>query len=205
MTTQSEAILFPALAHPLKTDRLELRAASPADTETTWAFRQQDVVNEWLTGCPATLGEYRQLFESEHRLASTVVIELRGRVIGDFMLRREDSWAQLERVEEARGMQVELGWVLDPAYSGRGYATEAVQEMMRHSFVDLGVHRIVANCFLANTSSWRLMERLGMRREVHAVRESLHRSGTWLDTVGYAILKDEFAVQPLRRELRRKL
>jgi hypothetical protein len=30
-----------------------------------------------------------------------------------------------------------------------------------------------------------------MRRELHAVRESLHRSGQWLDIVGYAILKGE--------------
>ncbi len=43
------------------------------------------------------------------------------------------------------------------------------------------------------TPSWRLMERVGMRRELHAVRESLHRSGRWLDTVGYAILDEEWS------------
>jgi hypothetical protein len=31
------------------------------------------------------------------------------------------------------------------------------------------------------------------RRELHAVRESLHRSGRWLDTLGYAILDDEWS------------
>jgi RimJ/RimL family protein N-acetyltransferase len=36
------------------------------------------------------------------------------------------------------------------------------------------------------------MERVGMRRETHAVDESLHRSGQWLDTVGYAVLHDEW-------------
>jgi RimJ/RimL family protein N-acetyltransferase len=36
------------------------------------------------------------------------------------------------------------------------------------------------------------VERVGMRREHHAVRESLHRSGHWLDTVGYAMFKDEW-------------
>ena len=35
--------------------------------------------------------------------------------------------------------------------------------------------------------------RVGMRRELHAVRESLHRSSRWLDTVGYAILRDEWS------------
>jgi RimJ/RimL family protein N-acetyltransferase len=37
------------------------------------------------------------------------------------------------------------------------------------------------------------MERVGMRREVHAIRESLHRSGQWLDTLGYAILDEEWS------------
>jgi RimJ/RimL family protein N-acetyltransferase len=51
---------------------------------------------------------------------------------------------------------------------------------------------VVTNCFLGNEASWRLMEGLGMRREVHAVAESLHRSGQWLDVVGYALLADEW-------------
>jgi RimJ/RimL family protein N-acetyltransferase len=52
------------------------------------------------------------------------------------------------------------------------------------------MHQVVANCLLDNPTSWRLMERVGMRREAHAVRDSLHRSGAWLDTGEYAILVD---------------
>jgi RimJ/RimL family protein N-acetyltransferase len=55
------------------------------------------------------------------------------------------------------------------------------------------VRRITAYCFLDNDTSLSLMERVGMRRELHTVRESLHRSGQWLDTVGYAILKDDWS------------
>ncbi len=115
-----------------------------------------------------------------------------GAVIGDFMLRRDNAWAQLERLDEARGAQAELGWVLDPAHAGRGYATEAVQELIRYCFDDLGIHRVVATAFLDNDASWRLMERVGMRRETHAVRSSLHRSGRWLDTATYAVLAQEW-------------
>jgi RimJ/RimL family protein N-acetyltransferase len=39
------------------------------------------------------------------------------------------------------------------------------------------------------------MERLEMRRELHTVRESLHRSGRWLDGIGYALLAEEYAAQ----------
>ena len=43
-----------------------------------------------------------------------------------------------------------------------------------------------------NVASTRIMEKLGMRREEYAVRDSLHRSLGWLDGVTYAILVDEW-------------
>jgi RimJ/RimL family protein N-acetyltransferase len=185
------------LDHPLHTERLALRPATPEDADPTWEYRQLESVNEWLTGCPADLGCYRELFSEPGRLANTVVVTLGHEpdapVIGDFMLRREDAWAQLDVADHARSKQAELGWVLNPAYTGHGYATEAVRELLRYCFQELGVHRVTANCFLDNDTSLRLMERVGMRRELHAVRESLHRSGRWLDTVGYAILDDEWS------------
>jgi RimJ/RimL family protein N-acetyltransferase len=182
----------PALTRVLRTARLTLRPATVADTEATWAFRRLPGVAEWLTGTPETLEGYRELFARADRLATTVVVELAsGVVIGDFMLRREDAWAQLEVAQAARGRQAELGWVLDPEHGGQGYATEAVRELLRYCFTELGVRRVHANAFLDNDSSCRLMERVGMRREGHAVRESLHRSGRWLDTVTYALLTDE--------------
>jgi RimJ/RimL family protein N-acetyltransferase len=121
-----------------------------------------------------------------------VIVTLGDEIIGDLMLRREDAWAQLEVAGQARGTQAELGWVLDPAHTGHGYATEAVHELLRHCFNDLGVRRVTANAFLDNHTSVRLMERVGMRRELHAIRDSLHRSGQWLDSVGYAILSEEW-------------
>jgi RimJ/RimL family protein N-acetyltransferase len=184
------------LARPLFTERLTLRPASAADADATWNYRRLSSVNEWLTGGPADHGGYRRLFSDHGRLATTVIIALghhaAAPIIGDFMLRRGDAWAQLETAEQARDTQAELGWVLDPVYTGHGYATEAVRELIRHCFEDLGVRRVTANCFLDNDTSWRLMERVGMRREQHAVRESLHRTGRWLDTVGYAVLADEW-------------
>jgi RimJ/RimL family protein N-acetyltransferase len=181
------------LDHALATDRLRLRPATVDDVDATWTFRRLETVNEWLTGCPPDLDGYTVLFTGPERLATTVIVELLdGTVIGDFMLRREDAWAQLEVADRAAGTQAELGWVLDPGYSARGYATEAVRALLSYCFATLGFRRVVANCFLDNDASWRLMERVGMRRESHAVRDSLHRSGQWLDSVAYALLADEW-------------
>jgi RimJ/RimL family protein N-acetyltransferase len=188
----------PVLERTLHTERLTLRPATVDDADATWEFRRLESVNRWLGGNPADLDGYRELFSEPARLATTIIVNLGhdagAPIIGDFMLRRENGWAQRDVADQARDTQAELGWVLDPAHTGRGYATEAVRELLRYCFEELGVRRVTANCFLDNETSWRLMERVGMRREVHAVRESLHRSGRWLDSVGYAILGDEWTL-----------
>lgn len=178
---------------PVRTPRLALRAARPEDADATWRYRSLPSVAQWLTELPTDIAAYRATFADPARLATTVIVERDGRLIGDFMLRVEDAWAQAEVADRARDTQAELGWVLDPAFTGQGYASEAVRALVHLCFGVLGVRRVVANCFVDNVASWQLMERVGMRRELHAVAESLHRDGRWLDTVGYAILAGEAA------------
>ena len=172
-----EAPATPVLARPLHTERLTLRPATADDAEATWSFRRLEAVDEWLTGRSADFGGYRELFLDPARLAITAVVILgqdaAGPIIGDLMLRREDAWAQREIADRARGTQAELGWVLDPAYTGHGYATEAVRELLRHGFQDLGLRRVTAVCFFDNDASWRLMERVG-----HAPRAARRRRRT---------------------------
>ena len=180
------------VAWPLRTERLSIRRATKDDLGPTWRFRRLPEVSHWLTRAPQTMADYRAQFEDADRLAKTLVVDLGGEVVGDLMLAVEDAWAQAEVADRARGVQAELGWVFHPGFAGKGYATEAVRELIRFSFEDLGLRRVTANCFADNTSSWRLMERVGMRRELYTVRESLHRSGAWLDGMGYALLADEW-------------
>jgi RimJ/RimL family protein N-acetyltransferase len=185
-----------ALVAPRPPSLSAVQAASLPLTGATsvqlpWRFRRQESVGRWLPARPHSLEDYRAMFEEPERLATTLIVERDGEVIGDLMLKIEDAWAQTEVAVRARGVQAELGWVLDPASTGHGYETEAVRELLRLCFDELDLRRVVAKCFSDNEASWRLMERLGMRRELHAVRESLHRSGEWLDVYGYAMLACE--------------
>ena len=180
------------LTWPVRTERLSIRPAVEADLDATWRVRRIDSVRHWITSAPTDREEYAEKFTHPDRLAKTLVVELDGLVVGDLMLAIEDAWSQSEVAAQAKGVQAELGWCLDPSYGGRGYATEAVEELIRICFEDLGLRRVVANCFADNVASWRLMERVGMRRELYAVRESLHRSGEWLDGMGYALLAEEW-------------
>jgi len=59
---------------------------------------------------------------------------------------------------------VEIGWRLSTAWQGKGLAREAAERALRHGFGDLGLTRIVSFTTPANTPSWGLMVRLGMRK-----------------------------------------
>ncbi len=60
---------------------------------------------------------------------------------------------------------LELAWRLDPAFWGRGYATEAARCCLRVAFDDLDADDVVAYTVPANAASWRVMERIGMVRD----------------------------------------
>lgn len=176
----------------MRTARLVIRPATADDVDATYAFRRLPEVCEWVTHGVQSREGYAAMFLEPDRLASTLVMEHDGRLVGDLMIRIEDAWAQAEVKDRAAGSQAELGWTLDPAYGGQGLATEAVAELLRICFEDLGLRRVTAACFADNVPSWRLMERLGMRRENHNVAESLHRTRGWIDGLSYALLADEW-------------
>lgn len=187
------------VAWPIRTERLLLRRALPQDADAVWRYRSLPVVAEFMTALISDSAEFAVYFSDADRLARTVVVEIADEpraVVGDLMVRVQDAWSQTEVVDRARGTQAEIGWAFHPDHQGRGYATEAVRELLRVCFEDLGLHRVEALCFAANTPSWRLMERLGMRRENRNVEDSLHRSGTWMDGLGYAMLDREWRAHP---------
>lgn len=88
-----------------------------------------------------------------------------------------------------------LGYVFAWAHQGRGYATEAAGALLRWAFAH-GAHRIWAECNPENGPSWRLLERLGFRREGH-LRQNVYfhcaQDGAplWQDTFVYGLLRGD--------------
>jgi RimJ/RimL family protein N-acetyltransferase len=180
------------LTWPVRTERLSIRPAVQDDLAAMWQIRRQDSVGRWMTDASKDWDAFVALSAETKRLDSTLMIERDGIVVGEVMLKIEDAWSQSEVRDRATGVQAELGWCLDPEYEGHGFATEAVRELIRISFDDLGLRRVTALCFADNEPSWRLMERVGMRREAHNVQDSLHRELGWRDGLVYALLADEW-------------
>ena len=89
--------------------------------------------------------------------------------------------------------EADLGYELHPKYWGHGYATEAARTLVRFGFEQLALHRVWAYCIVDNDASWRLMERLGMKRE-GLLRENHWMQGRWWDTLIYGVLAEEWRV-----------
>jgi len=115
--------------------------------------------------------------------ALLLAVQLRqaGPVIGDVML----YWASRDH---GTG---EIGYVFNPDYAGHGYATEAVRELVRVGFADLGLHRIIACTDARNIASIAVLRRLGMRQEAHLVENEWFK-GQWSDELDFAILASEW-------------
>jgi RimJ/RimL family protein N-acetyltransferase len=173
---------------PIRTERLVLRRLADGDMPRIFAYRSQPDVAEWIGGTATDLDSLAERFGDG---ATAVIVELDGQVIGDLMVKVRDAYGQREVAESAAGVEAELGWTFDPAYQRRGLATEAIGGLLGICFHELRLRRVVATCFSANEPSWRLMERVGMRREAHHVKDSLHRDKGWQDEYVYALLADE--------------
>jgi [ribosomal protein S5]-alanine N-acetyltransferase len=59
----------------------------------------------------------------------------------------------------------ELGWTFARAHWGHGYATEAANGAMQHSFNNLGLQRLISLIRPGNDASARVAQRLGMTYE----------------------------------------
>ncbi|KHK95872.1 hypothetical protein LK09_17800 [Microbacterium mangrovi] len=197
--------LLDAAPWPLRTERLVIRRYRPEDADRAWTYRRLPEVVDGISAAPASFEAFRAYATEPGRMAKMLVVELAvdgphaGRMIGDVMVAVEDGWAQAEVAAHARNTQAELGWVFDPAYGGRGYATEAVRAVIALCFGPLGLRRVHAGCFASNEASWRLMERVGMRREEFSRETALHRSGRWVDGMNYGLLAGEWAAEGLDR------
>jgi ribosomal-protein-alanine N-acetyltransferase len=87
--------------------------------------------------------------------------------------------------------QAAIGWGLGVAHRGQSYATEAARALLAYGFSDLDLHRIYAKTSSRNPGSYRVMERLGMRREAE-LREAEFHDGAWVDVLIYGLLAAEW-------------
>lgn len=177
--------------YPILADRLLLRPFRDDDLDAFHAIQRREDVVRYLYWEPRSRDESKEMLG--RRILQVAIdkagdglhlaAELRptGEMIGHFSL--------FYASDEHR--QGEVGFVVHPDHHGHGYAAEGARLMLRLGFEELGLHRIVGRCDARNEASWRLMERLGMRREAHLIENEFVK-GEWADEIDYAMLDREW-------------
>jgi RimJ/RimL family protein N-acetyltransferase len=180
----------------LRTERLELRPVRDEDIDRILEYRNRPEVTRWLLRTEVDPASFRAAWRRAARDPDdhSVAVVIDGVVIGTVSLDVVDGMGQpgMPPRTEAR-----LGYIFDPAYGGRGYATEAVSAIIAHAFDRLGVRRITAACFADNLASVRILEKVGMRREQHGVGDSWHAELGWVDGYTYALLSEAWRLRPV--------
>lgn len=169
---------------PIETARLRLRPIAVDDWPQIHRYLSDPEVTRWLPeGVLDEAGSraFAARHASDEGEALAVLRKDSGELIGHMMYH---PWFGARTHE--------VGWIFARPHQGHGYATEAAEALLAHAFETLRRHRVVATCQPQNPASWRVMEKLGMRREAH-FRSALQRpSGEWWDEYFYAILDDEY-------------
>jgi [ribosomal protein S5]-alanine N-acetyltransferase len=176
---------------PIQTERLTIRSLRAEDRRVVHSYMSNPAVVAWL---PEGLLDEAQTQDFVFRSDPANVL------VGDVPL--EAVAVVLRESGEMVGHMVfhpwfapltyEIGWVFHPAHQRRGYATEAARALLRHGFEAMRLHRIIATCQPENPASWRVMEKLGMRREGW-FRQCIYRGENhWWDEYFYAMLETEW-------------
>lgn len=187
----------------LETARLTLRQFKESDLEPFLAYRNDPEVARyqgWDVPYPRQEGiEFVHEMTAANPVQSKwlqVAMELKSTqaMIGDvaFLIKRDD-----ER-------QAMIGYSLARPYWGNGYAFDAVSGLLSYLFGELRLHRVAAECDVENTASWKLLEKLGFRREAHLV-ENIFFKGAYGSEYHYAMLGQEWKERNSPEEVKGKL
>lgn len=91
-------------------------------------------------------------------------------------------------VEHSRA---EIGYAIAKPYWNQGLVTEAVRKVLSYGFTSMNLNRIEATCVPENVGSWRVMEKVGMRRE-GILRQWVFSKDQFMDIAMYSILRSEW-------------
>jgi RimJ/RimL family protein N-acetyltransferase len=179
-------MLFPTL----HTQRLTIRPFSAADWQHVYAYTSNPLVMAYMPSGILTQAQAQEFVErhsSDQAEAAAVVLTATQHLIGHIIFH---PWFAPQTYE--------IGWAFNPGWHHQGYATEAAHALLTYGFTTLQLHRIIATCQPENIASFRVMEKLGMRREGHFLQCIDRGNGVWWDEFFYAILHAEWVETPRR-------
>ncbi len=175
----------------LQTDRLTIRMLAHGDVTPLTHYRKlPDVARYQDWPMPYTRDLAHELVDEMDTLAgptpgrwvqlAIVTGDPDGPMIGDLAV-----WL------DADATLAMIGYTLDPAHQGEGYAVEAVDGIIGWLFRRKHVHRIAATIDPRNLASARVLERCGFEY-VGTARSSALSRGGWTDDARFSLLEPDW-------------
>lgn len=176
----------------LFTERLTLRPPRLGDAGDITRLLQERRVVEMLSVVP---WPYERA-HAEEWLEQVAADQAEGRFEVFLILLREsgETIGVIGLHPAANGLWAHFGYWLGIDSWGQGYMTEALREILRRGFEDLGLRRIEAYHFAHNPASGRVMQKAGLVREgLQKLRAE--RFGELHDRVIYGITDEDWQTQ----------
>jgi ribosomal-protein-alanine N-acetyltransferase len=172
--------------------RVELRSPTPRDENALIAAMRASrrLHRSWVTP-PITSEGFGTLLRRAADERFEALLACRrddGAIVGLF---------NISEVVRGSFQSAYLGYGAVAAHAGRGYMTEALELVLRHSFTELRLHRVEANIQPANARSIALVRRCGFVREGFSERY-LKVGGRWRDHERWAIRSEQWRALPRR-------
>ena len=170
----------------LETDRLILMDYKKNDFKRVHIYASLPHVSQYSDWGPNT-EEETQKFISEaikkskkkprYEFELAVVLKKENLLIGGCEIKRE--WE--------KGSVANLGYIINPDFQNKGYATEAATKLISFGFKKIKLAVIYATCDTRNTASSKVMENLGMKK-VGYIKNHKKIKGRMRDSYCYEIL-----------------
>jgi [ribosomal protein S5]-alanine N-acetyltransferase len=178
----------------LQTDRLILKSLGPDLAEELLEFRKrnEEFFRPWS---PAYSDEYLTI-EYTIKNSEFIAAETDSKRTIKFVLFKKDEQIRiigsvsLSNIIMGPFKSCFIGYRIDEQENDKGYATEAITEIIRFGFEELGLHRIEANIIPRNAASVRIAEKTGFTFEGLS-KKYLKINGVWEDHLHYVILNDK--------------
>jgi UDP-4-amino-4,6-dideoxy-N-acetyl-beta-L-altrosamine N-acetyltransferase len=161
-----------------------LAALRPEDSDLLFEWiNDHDLVVQSAPFRPIDRAEHDAWFERIRQREDARIFAIRegDRLVGSCQLH------SIHPVHRSAELQIRIG--ADDA-RGRGVGSEAVSQLVRFGFDELGLHRICLQVFATNDRAIRLYERAGFRRE-GVLREAASIDGAWIDVLLMALLRHD--------------
>lgn len=170
----------------ITTPRLLLREYKRSDWRRVHEYAQNEQAVQYESWGPNSAEETRRFvkvimengrLEPRYIVELAIILQKERKLIGGCGL----------RIDTENTRKGDFGYIINPAYWNKGYATEAATALINYAAENLGIMELEATCDVMNKASQRVLEKCGLKR-VKLIENHFEMKGRIRDSYLYEII-----------------